>query len=1018
MTRLCFASRSGADVNINLSAPIPTAGRSQQRPGLTRKNSSLVSPIVQQQAPYSTTAAESKSKKLRPFFPSDFSLHDTASSAIAAMSPVVPDVAAEKTLKSILTNPAEGSNVPASRVPRSPFVLMFGDHTYQQYCVGLQVPVTVSDPRTGATITTNYVLCLMTQLPHFTFLFHLIELFEAAPFHGLRFSELVAVHDVHASVSSELRLLSDLSARLKRTLVSLYPYLVGPDGAVVDNVKLPNVCALLPDQEFSFSSRLVAGGAKLDVLLPRSMYQPFYSAIPAPAELRKNFHHRRVGNSAVFVPDAIQRSEREREDVYLTLVWALPVLLRFLPLDQIILALGCAVTEMRIVVKHSDFHVVSSVILALMALLRPLKWCSPVIVILPDSLAEFIESPVPILIGLQRLPEGFVLLERFVVIDPQERIVHLNPADVVVAHTILLPHASKLVNVLRAPTEAILRLTRKKKALKARKTVIIQPQPQPQPNQRQSMINLTEFGDQGGKYAPIVSGRPVDQSPASSGRQAADTSPSHSFADPAHTLYPIQAATSPAPAVMLPMDLDPQSSDGQHLLSAVKTFSGLVANHIEAIVNTAIQMQHEEKNAARTKRKVLEKAAAAVAAASGREPTRSVRQPGADRMLSPAPQEAAKTPLNSINSATTQTPVPPPSVLHHSPVHRSDVTKISGLVDPQPEPLAPPNVSPVSPRKQMSQEAYLHPLEPISHVSAGVAAAAAAEHVTVPGGNHGNAASLARPASTRSSRLRQSLSPMKLHPGSDDQRNFSPKRETKGFHSGATPPHTTGSPAPHRPHRSPPPRYSLSPQIEQSRVSKVLHAYEETKRRRSLGPGSGGKRPVFEDGVSPTRLSDGQFRGQATSFGQSLEAEAVLMSAERRVAAEKLPSPGGVLPQPSSSVPPSLTLPPSAKEGGSAQSTSSEMDDCSEITFEHHQHQQHTEGPATATHTADPPVPSISRSAAKSSSIAPDVGPVVATTSGSGSDGSDARSVSNLSVSSTSSSLPSLQLVSEHSSVM
>ena len=80
-----------------------------------------------------------------------------------------------------------------------------------------------------------------------------------------------------------------------------------------------------------------------------------------------------------------------------------------------------------------------------------------------NELIDFIESPVPIIIGLQKLPENFLLLERFVVIDPQERIVHLNPADVVESHTILLPHASKLVGLIRTSAETIQKLTKRKR---------------------------------------------------------------------------------------------------------------------------------------------------------------------------------------------------------------------------------------------------------------------------------------------------------------------------------------------------------------------------------------------------------------------------------------------------------------------------------------------------------------------------------------------------------------------------
>lgn len=82
--------------------------------------------------------------------------------------------------------------------------------------------------------------------------------------------------------------------------------------------------------------------------------------------------------------------ERDKETCFHTLMWALPALLRHLPLDQIVLALGCALTEMRIVVVGSDLSVVSSCVLALVNLLRPLKWAGPVIVTLPSTLHAYL----------------------------------------------------------------------------------------------------------------------------------------------------------------------------------------------------------------------------------------------------------------------------------------------------------------------------------------------------------------------------------------------------------------------------------------------------------------------------------------------------------------------------------------------------------------------------------------------------------------------------------------------------
>lgn len=167
------------------------------------------------------------------------------------------------------------------------------------------------------------------------------------------------------------------------------------------------------------------------------------------------------------------------------------------------------------------------------------------------------ESPTPVMIGMPRLPEHFTLLEGFVVIDPQERIVHLNPIDVVESHTILLPHGSKLVNALSASAETILKCTKKKRSTRFRKSL----------------------GD------TLL----VDLLSAEAGNTNNNQAPS-----------PV-----PPPSLPLPVELDLNSYENLQLLAAVKTFMGIVSNHIQAILNTAIQMQQQSKKASQDQRRLL-----------------------------------------------------------------------------------------------------------------------------------------------------------------------------------------------------------------------------------------------------------------------------------------------------------------------------------------------------------------------------------------------------------------------------
>ena len=74
---------------------------------------------------------------------------------------------------------------------------------------------------------------------------------------------------------------------------------------------------------------------------------------------------------------------------------------------------------------------------------------------------EILESPVPIILGVEELPPDFVLMERCAIIDPRERVVKLSSVDLVVSNTIVLPLKSKLIPHLKDTAIRILHYDRK-----------------------------------------------------------------------------------------------------------------------------------------------------------------------------------------------------------------------------------------------------------------------------------------------------------------------------------------------------------------------------------------------------------------------------------------------------------------------------------------------------------------------------------------------------------------------------
>ena len=103
----------------------------------------------------------------------------------------------------------------------------------------------------------------------------------------------------------------------------------------------------------------------------------------------------------------------------MVLEWALPVLLKLLSLEDLTMVLGCAMCEMQCVFVCEDVSSLSAAVTATVGLLRPLKWACPIIVTLPTSLHIYLESPVPVFLGVTSLPQNHVP-------PPGQCIVHLE----------------------------------------------------------------------------------------------------------------------------------------------------------------------------------------------------------------------------------------------------------------------------------------------------------------------------------------------------------------------------------------------------------------------------------------------------------------------------------------------------------------------------------------------------------------------------------------------------------------
>ena len=102
----------------------------------------------------------------------------------------------------------------------------------------------------------------------------------------------------------------------------------------------------------------------------------------------------------------LSRAPRD-EATRLAREWSLPVVLGRLSLENVLRVLACALLELRVVFVSRDLQTLSACALGAVSLLRPLRWAGPLISALPADLRDYLDSPVPLILGVTGLPLHF-----------------------------------------------------------------------------------------------------------------------------------------------------------------------------------------------------------------------------------------------------------------------------------------------------------------------------------------------------------------------------------------------------------------------------------------------------------------------------------------------------------------------------------------------------------------------------------------------------------------------------------
>ena len=300
------------------------------------------------------------------------------------------------------------------------FAFQLSNHTCSQYGVCLVLPRTFRDLSRGLSISTEYCVCVTTRFPFLSYFFHMLRQFEAMggfDLGGGLVDEPLRAQDDSFPIQAELRLLNDLASRLSKVQLPIYANI--NDALVADNDLI--LLQQSVDQEIrkddnkgglfyfmpSILSMMVRYQRRVELVLQRDQMHRYFNSCSVGMDGglgREKLYRTRsfgvdFGVSSSREDDASYtgrpclddlEAERDKEICFHTLIWALPILLRFFPLVQIVLAIGCALSEMNIVVRSPDSSTLSGCILALQHLLRPLKWAGNTVITLPHFLPELL----------------------------------------------------------------------------------------------------------------------------------------------------------------------------------------------------------------------------------------------------------------------------------------------------------------------------------------------------------------------------------------------------------------------------------------------------------------------------------------------------------------------------------------------------------------------------------------------------------------------------------------------------
>lgn len=92
------------------------------------------------------------------------------------------------------------------------------------------------------------------------------------------------------------------------------------------------------------------------------------------------------------------------EEAFALSLWTTATICRVLSLESILALVAGVLLEKQVVVVCPNLGVLSATVLSLIPMIRPFQWQSLMLPVLPGKMLDFLDAPVPFIIGIQQVP--------------------------------------------------------------------------------------------------------------------------------------------------------------------------------------------------------------------------------------------------------------------------------------------------------------------------------------------------------------------------------------------------------------------------------------------------------------------------------------------------------------------------------------------------------------------------------------------------------------------------------------